>query len=107
MKSNFIKYDGVESIKLLQEVVDKANKKYEGKHTYKLIKDKDMLWVVSTNLEDYGEDGEANEKSSGVGKGYYFYFDIPENVPSWSHNFPSFGTCVEEYYLQYKKEMEL
>lgn len=107
MKLNFIKYDGVESIKLIQEVVDKANKKYEGKHSYKLIEEKDMLCVVSTNLEDYNEDGELNETSSAGIKGYYFYFEIPENVPSWSHDFPSFKICVEKYYLEYKKETEL
>lgn len=57
------------------------------------------------------EDGEANETvcipTSSVGKEYYFYFEIPENVPSWSHDFPAFKICVEKYYLEYKKEMEL
>lgn len=36
MKTNFIKFDGTkESIDSIQELVNKANIKYAGKHTYR------------------------------------------------------------------------
>jgi|LakMenE18May11ns_1017448.scaffolds.fasta_scaffold9231873_2 hypothetical protein len=103
----FIKYDGSEeSINEIKALVDKVNKKYEGTHKYSMCKTIDHIWLLSTNLEDM-EDNDPNETSVGVTIGYYVYFDIPENVPSYSIDFPSFGCCVEKYYLEYKIKMEL
>lgn len=113
MKSNFIKYDGSqESIDLIKQVVDRANKKYNGIHKYEMGIGiptngcQDHIWISSTNLEDE-EDGELCQTSVGAAIGYYVFFDIPENVPSYSSDFPSFSACVEGYYLEYKEKMEL
>lgn len=103
----FIKYDGSEeSINEIKALVDRVNKKYEGTHKYSMNKTIDHIWLSSTNLEDM-EDNYPNETSVGATIGYYVYFDIPENVPSYSSDFPSFGCCVEKYYLEYKNKMEL
>ncbi len=112
MKTNFIKFDGTkESIDSIQELVNKANIKYAGKHTYSLDKviNSDSISILSTNLL-YTEDDEPIESSIVIppGIGHYVFFNsYYDNTKITEYDFPSFGFCTEKYYLEYLRETSL
>jgi hypothetical protein len=112
MKTNFIKYDGSqESVDDIQALVDRANIKYKGIYLYEMIKSKfnngirsvDVIGINSKNLNDE----EDESISIGTEIGGYVYFNIPENKHNYSSVFPSFKSCNENYYLEYKNSIEL
>ena len=109
MKLNFIKYDGsIESINLIQGLIDKVNEKYKGKYVYYLYKQKPTqnLTISSINTKDIDE-GEPLKLEFNLQLGYYVYFHIPEDTTCYDRKFPSLRTCSESHYLEYIKEMTI
>lgn len=107
----FIKYDGSEeSINDIKDLVNRANKKYEGTYKYDIHEKKVIgypnMIISSTNLKEF-EEGLPMQSSTGVPIGYYIFFNIPEDSFNSKYDFPSFSCCVEKYYLEYKEKMEI